>query len=104
MVQSFGLITFCLSYFQAKPQHRDELIRELLKLVEPTRQEPGCIEYELFLDNKDPNFIILSSKFVNQKALDDHEEKPYVVHFLEGPMAKYCEKVTWNEALEIKNF
>lgn len=104
MSQVFGLAILCLSYFQAKPQHRDELIRELLKLVEPTRAESGCIYYELFLDNADPNFIIMSEKFVNQKALDDHEKEPYIVRFVEGPMVKYCEKVTWNVAREIKKF
>ncbi len=100
MSHVFGAL-FCISYFHVKPEHRDELIRELLKLIKPTRAEPGCIYYELFLDNTDPNFLILSSKFVNQRALDDHEKQPYIVHFLEGPMVKYCEKVTWSEALEI---
>jgi len=104
MSQVFGLDIFCISCFHAKPQYRDELIRELLKLIEPTRAEPGCIYYELYLDNEDPNFIILSSKFMNLKALDDHEKELYIVRFLEGPMVKYCEKVTWNEAREIKKF
>jgi quinol monooxygenase YgiN len=27
---------------------------ELLKLIEPTRQEAGCIEYRLHQDNDDP--------------------------------------------------
>ncbi|HSX26162.1 MAG TPA: putative quinol monooxygenase [Chlamydiales bacterium] len=104
MSQVFGSEIFCISYFHAKPQHRVELIRELLKLLEPTRAEPGCIYYELYLDNKDPNYIILPSKFINLKALDEHDKEPYIVRFLEGPMVNFCEKVTWNEAREIKKF
>ncbi|MBS3905009.1 MAG: antibiotic biosynthesis monooxygenase [Simkania sp.] len=92
----------CLSYFQAKPQYRDVLILELLKLVESTRAERGCIYYELFLDNEDPNFLIVAEKFVNQQALDDHEKKPYIVSFVEGPMDEYCKKVTWHVARELK--
>ena len=103
MSQVLGFTILCLSYFQAKPEHRNEFIQELLNLVEPTRSEPGCIHYELFLDNDDPNFLIMSEKFINQKALDEHEQKPYITRFVEGPMITYCEKVTWNVAREIKN-
>jgi quinol monooxygenase YgiN len=88
----------CLSYFQAKPEFRDELVEELLKLVEPTRDEPGCILYELLADDQDPNYLIMLEKFTSDKALDLHEKQPYIVRFVKGPMLKYCEKVTWNVA------
>jgi quinol monooxygenase YgiN len=102
MSQVPGCAILCLSYFRAKPQYRDELIQELLKLVELTRAEGGCIYYELFVDNEDPNFLIMSEKFTNQKALDEHEKESYIIRFVEGPMVKYFEKVTWNVAREIK--
>lgn len=92
----------CLSYFKAKPEHKDALIRELLKLIEPTRREPGCLVYELLIDEEDPNFLIMSEKFVNQEALDVHQKNSYIVQFVEGPMLQWCEKVTWNVGREIK--
>ena len=34
---------------------REELVhKELLKLVVPTRQEPGCLQYDLHRDNDNP--------------------------------------------------
>lgn len=102
MSHVLGVNILCLSYFQAKPEYLSLLIEELLKLVELTRAEPGCIHYELFLDNEDPNFLIISEKFIDQKALDEHEQKDYIMRFVEGPMNHYCKKVTWNVAREIK--
>jgi quinol monooxygenase YgiN len=45
----------------------------------------------------------MSEKFIDQKALDEHEQKPYIIRFIEGPMIAYCEKVTWNVARKIEN-
>ncbi len=96
-----GDCVICLSYFQAKPEYQKALISELLKLIEPTRKEPGCLLYELLIDNEDPNFLIMSEKFVDEEALASHEKQPYVIAFVEGPMAEMCEKVSWNVAREI---
>jgi quinol monooxygenase YgiN len=91
----------CLSYFRAKPQYRDELIQALLNLIEPTRAEPGCLQYDLLLDKENPNFLIMAEKFDSQKALDDHEQQPYIKHFVEHFMSQYCEEVTWNTCNEL---
>jgi quinol monooxygenase YgiN len=92
----------CLSYFLAKPQYKKALIAELFKLIAPTRSEKGCLAYELLIDNEDPHFLIMSEKFVDEEALAFHERQPYVVAFVEGPMAEMCQKVTWNVAREIQ--
>jgi quinol monooxygenase YgiN len=92
---------YCLSYFYAKPEHRENLINSLLKLVEPTQAEKGCLQYELLLDNEKPNFLIMLEKFTNQQALDEHEQQPYVKYFVDHQMNQFCEKVTWNVASEI---
>lgn len=90
------LMIYCLSYFLAKPHARKELIKALLFLREPTYKEPGCIEYELFQDEENPDLLIVSEKFVSHKALDEHESEPYIVDFIEGPMKEYAAKVTWH--------
>lgn len=97
-----GECVVCLSYFQVKPQYKKALIDELFKLIEPTRGEPGCLLYELLIDNEDPNFLIMSEKFVSEEALAFHEKQSYVAAFVEGPMVEMCEKVSWNVAREIK--
>lgn len=91
----------CVSYFQAKKEHQKELIAALLKLIEPTRAEPGCLQYELIIDKEDSNFLIMLEKFVSLEALAKHEEQPYIQEFVEKFMSQYCEKVTWNVGKEI---
>jgi len=102
MSQQHGEEIYCLSYFYAKPPHRGELIATLLKLVEPTRAEAGCLQYDLLLDNENPNFLILVEKFIDRKALADHQELPHIKHFIDKQMDQFCEKVIWNVAREIK--
>jgi len=45
---------------------------ELLKLIAPTRQESGCIEYNLHQDNEDPALFIFFETWENPAALEKH--------------------------------
>lgn len=40
--------------FRAKRGMENRLRQELIALVEPTRREPGCINYDLHQDRDDP--------------------------------------------------
>lgn len=42
------------------------------ELVESTKNESGCIDYRLFVDEKDETHFTLIEEWENQKALDDH--------------------------------
>ncbi|KQN54809.1 antibiotic biosynthesis monooxygenase [Erwinia sp. E602] len=42
------------------------------ELVEKTRQEPGCISYELFTDHRDPGHFIFIESWPDRAALDAH--------------------------------
>lgn len=45
---------------------------ELQKLVEPTRKEKGCINYDLFRDNDDPSIFLFYENWENSDDLDAH--------------------------------
>ncbi|OAI48552.1 hypothetical protein AYO45_01035 [Gammaproteobacteria bacterium SCGC AG-212-F23] len=94
-------VAYCVEYFYAKPGFRDQLVQSLLKLVEPTRAEPGCLQYDLLQDQKDENLIILLVKFKNIELMNKHEHQAFVKAFAENEMKKYCEKLIWNDALGI---
>lgn len=57
---------------EAKPGREDELGGELRALVAPTRQEPGCLVYELHRDPKQPQKFMFYEKFKDQDALTAH--------------------------------
>ena len=50
-----------------------ELVRsELLKLVEPTRKEPGCIQYDLHQDNENPEVFVFYENWESRELWQAH--------------------------------
>ena len=88
----------CLSYFTARDGQLENLIQALSSLIEPTRREPGCLQYELAQDVKQDNFLIMIEKFTSKQSLADHENQPYVKQFVDNEMNRLCSEVTWHEA------
>ena len=52
---------------------KTELVRsELLKLIEVTRAEEGCINYDLHQDNKNPNLFLFYEKWESRELWQKH--------------------------------
>lgn len=50
-----------------------EIVMPLYReLVAATKQEPLCISYDLYVDQKDPGHFIFIEEWPNQEALDIH--------------------------------
>lgn len=45
---------------------------ELLKLIEPTRNEAGCITYMLHQDNEHPDIFIFYETWENHACFENH--------------------------------
>lgn len=56
----------------------DVVKTELLKMIEPTRKENGCIEYRLHQDNTDPATFIFYENWESMACLERHMDS---VHF-----------------------
>lgn len=56
----------------AKKEAIGQLKSELLKLVEPTRQEVGCIEYRLHQDSDDPAVFTFYENWESAASLEQH--------------------------------
>jgi quinol monooxygenase YgiN len=50
-------------------------------LIAPSRQEPGCLVYELHVDPEDPGKFMFYEKFKDQAALDVHLASPHFHNF-----------------------
>ncbi|MDD2852342.1 MAG: putative quinol monooxygenase [Desulfuromonadaceae bacterium] len=64
---------------------------ELLKMIEPTRMEEGCIEYRLHQDNDDQNVFIFFEMWENLACLERHMTTPHFscyVAAVEGMIAE----------------
>jgi quinol monooxygenase YgiN len=44
----------------------------LIDLIEPTRQEPGCISYELLQNNSDPSDFTFVEEWASEDAVAAH--------------------------------
>ena len=49
---------FLVVALRAKPGKEEQLKRDLRAVVEPSRQEPGCLRYELFEDRSDSSLFV----------------------------------------------
>ena len=57
---------------KAKPGREAELRAALLELIEPTRREDGCVQYDLHVHTSDPARFVFYENWTSQEALGRH--------------------------------
>jgi len=85
---------------EAKTDKVDLVKSELLKLIEPTRKEKGCIQYDLHQDDSNPELFIFFENWENRELLQDHMNSDHLkayVQATEGSVASF----TLNEMTKI---
>ncbi|MEV3819748.1 putative quinol monooxygenase [Aeromonas dhakensis] len=70
-----------IAVLKARTGMREQLRRELLKLIAPTRREPGNLDYVLFELQDEPGTFYMREAFINQAALDSHCQTDYFQAF-----------------------
>jgi quinol monooxygenase YgiN len=66
--------------FFARPEKREELRDMLMGLVSPTRAEAGCVDYDLYVDEQDPNVFMFFENWRTAQDLDEHLLTPHLAH------------------------
>ena len=64
--------------FQARPGKESELKSALIGLVAPTRQEAGCINYDLHALPEDPAKFLFHENWTSKAHLDTHLRSPHI--------------------------
>ena len=62
----------------AQPEKVEQVSSILLSLLEPTRQEQGCIGYQLLQNRADPSDFTFVEEWTSDAALDAHLTTPHV--------------------------
>ena len=70
-----------IARIKAKAGLEETVRNEVLALVEPTRSESGCINYDLHQSLDDPSVFVLYENWVSKEALDEHLAMPYLEAF-----------------------
>ena len=63
---------------KAKPGEEAAVKEALMSMVEPTRQEPGCLCYNLHQSKSDPTQFMFYEQWASKEALDAHGKTPHM--------------------------
>lgn len=63
---------------RAKPGEEETVKEALLSLVAPTRQEPGCLCYNLHQSKTEKTRFMFYEQWASQEALDAHGQTPHM--------------------------
>lgn len=66
----------------AKEGQEQRVEKELLDLVEKTRQEKGCINYDLHVSLDKPGTFFFYENWVSKGCLDNHFETPHLTRLV----------------------
>jgi len=68
---------------KAKPGREGELRAEMLKVVELTRKEAGCLQYDLHINTSDPTRFGYYETWDSEENLANHAEAAHMNAFRE---------------------
>jgi quinol monooxygenase YgiN len=70
-----------IAYMRAKPGREDELRAALEALIPPTKDERGCVNYDLHQGVKDPSVFFFYENWESAGHLDAHLDAPHLQQF-----------------------
>jgi quinol monooxygenase YgiN len=65
-----------------KPENREFVKSELLKLIDTTRAEKGCINYNLHQDNENENLFLFYENWENRDLWQIHMNNNHLVEYM----------------------
>jgi quinol monooxygenase YgiN len=65
-------------FLKYPPGGIDQLKDEMENVIEATRREDGCINYDFAVDIGDPTRLIVFERWRDQEALDEHIKSPHI--------------------------
>ncbi|MEX5353562.1 putative quinol monooxygenase [Pseudomonas juntendi] len=76
---------------KTRPEKAEAFEQLFRAYVEPSRQEPGCIEYHMLRDKEDPSLFVFYEVWASKADLDVHSALPHMREFFEQRM-EYLER------------
>ncbi len=84
----------------AKAEKVDLVKAELLKLIDITRAEEGCIQYDLHQDNENPAHFMFFENWVNRELWQTHMGAPHLAAYMAATDGA-VEEFTLNEMTKV---
>jgi len=90
-----------IAHVYAKPNFVDKLKAELLEVIDTTRAEEGCLQYELYQDNVDPTHFMFYENWENHELWQKHMNTDYFKDSMKAT-EEAIDKFTVNEMTMLK--
>jgi quinol monooxygenase YgiN len=71
-------------FFTIREGEVDAVRRAHLGMVEPTRMEPGCLDYDLYQSTDDPSVMFFYENWTDAEVLSRHMNTPNFYRFVRG--------------------
>ncbi|WP_413691648.1 putative quinol monooxygenase [Psychromonas sp. KJ10-2] len=71
-----------------KPEHLAFVTSELLKLVEITKTEAGCINYDLHQDKEKPTHFMMFEKWASRELWSQHGAAAHLSDYVQATEGK----------------
>lgn len=68
----------------ARPEAAAQVADAMARLVEPTRREPGCLEYVMHRGADDPARIVFYERWESDAHLEAHTRTPHFLDCMEA--------------------
>jgi quinol monooxygenase YgiN len=82
--------------FEVKKDRLEFVINELNKILEPTRNEDGCVLYELHQDLDDPYTLMFYEIWETVDAWKAHDQQKHIIDFKKA-IDGAVEQITFNK-------
>lgn len=74
---------FVFARISPKAEHFEDAKNAILNILQQTREEPGCRQFELH-ENNIERTLFLYEEWAGEPALDEHYQKPYTAEVFES--------------------
>lgn len=68
----------------AKEEKKEFVKAELLKLIDITRKEKGCINYDLHQDNENPNLFLFYENWESRALWQEHMNNDHLAEYMKA--------------------
>ena len=67
-----------IARFLVKPEKLELVLSEIPKMIKATREEEGCIDYDLHQDNENPNLFLFYENWTTRELWQKHMNSDHV--------------------------
>ena len=80
-----------------KPENVESFMKKVLENGAAARKEPGCRQFDVLVDAKDPARLMLYEVYADEKAFEAHQQTPHFKKYLAEavPLLAWRERRIW---------